>query len=343
MSHIVMSDDGLPFDGRSLRAGPLGGAETAFVSLAEALARRGHRVDAYTRGAGALELEGVRWRSLGDGLPDACDLYIANRGDRLIELVPGALRRAFWLHNPARYLLKWRYLSKLWRSRPVLVFAGEHHRRGYPAIAPDGGRLIVPLGVSEVFRTLPPPEETPPPRAIFTSNPLRGLDWLLRLWVTRIQPRLPEAELHVFSGPQTYGGGAKAARMEAVLQLARDLAGCGVHVHPPVSKAILAEEMRGCRVMLYGGDQGETFCLAVAEAQAAGLPCVVGDRGAVPERVRDGQTGFVARDDEAFVGAALRLLSDDALWWTHAHHAIAHQRGWGWDEAAAAFEDLVPA
>ena len=41
-----MADDGIAFDGAMAEAGPLGGAETAFVALAEALAARGHRVKA---------------------------------------------------------------------------------------------------------------------------------------------------------------------------------------------------------------------------------------------------------------------------------------------------------
>ena len=39
MSRIVLADDGTPFNGRSPELGPLGGAETAFVSLAAAMAR----------------------------------------------------------------------------------------------------------------------------------------------------------------------------------------------------------------------------------------------------------------------------------------------------------------
>ncbi len=44
MANIVMADDGIRFDGTTPELGPLGGAETAFIALAEALARRGHRV-----------------------------------------------------------------------------------------------------------------------------------------------------------------------------------------------------------------------------------------------------------------------------------------------------------
>jgi hypothetical protein len=49
MAHIVMADDGIPFDGTSIDTGPLGGAETAFVALAESLAARGHRVEARSK------------------------------------------------------------------------------------------------------------------------------------------------------------------------------------------------------------------------------------------------------------------------------------------------------
>ena len=49
MADIVMTDDGIVFDGASLEKGPMGGAETAFLSLAVALAGRGHRVRVFNR------------------------------------------------------------------------------------------------------------------------------------------------------------------------------------------------------------------------------------------------------------------------------------------------------
>jgi len=93
--------------------------------------------------------------------------------------------------------------------------------------------------------------------------------------------------------------------------------------------------------MLYPGDAGETFCLALAEAQALGLPCVVMDRGAVAERIVDGVTGVVAGDEAGFVRAARWLLEDDAAW--TAMHRAALNRGPGpsWDDVAARFEALA--
>jgi glycosyltransferase involved in cell wall biosynthesis len=344
MARIVLADDGIRFDGTTPERGPLGGAESSVVALVEELARRGHAVTVCNNCDGPLDHKGVSWRPITDGLPDEVDLYIANRGHRLIDAMPGARRTVFWIHNPAQYLLKWRYLWRLWRVRPVIIFIGHYHRTTYPAWAPDGGRVVIPYGIPDLFRTAVPAAAPPGPRAIFTSNPLRGLDWLLDLWASAIRPRTPGAELHVFSGAATYGsaGAAKAQAMETVLAKARSLAPTGVVLRGPVPKAQLVDELRVARVMLYRGDPNETFCLAVGEAQALGVPTVVQSLGSVVERVVDGETGFVADGDGPFADAAVRLLADDGLWRRQHAAALERQRHWGWTEAAEAFERLIP-
>jgi glycosyltransferase involved in cell wall biosynthesis len=93
--------------------------------------------------------------------------------------------------------------------------------------------------------------------------------------------------------------------------------------------------------MLYRGDPGETFCLALAEAQAMGVPAVVQPIGSVAERVVDGATGRVTASDDEFAEAAVALLRDDALWRRYHRNALATQRGLGWDEVAARFEALI--
>ena len=341
MAEIVLADDGLRFDGRTPEERPLGGAESAVVGLVEALAARGHRVIVANRCARPLEHRGVAWRPLADGLPERADLYIANRGDQLIALLPRARARAFWLHNPARYVLKPRYLWKIWRRHPTLIFAGKFHQASYPAWAP-GRRVVIPLGIEASFRALPERAAAPARRAIFASQPLRGLDWLLDVWRRRIRPALADAELHLYTGAATYGGALGRREAEIASLLERADATQGVVRHAPVAKPALAAAYGEARLMLYRGDAGESFCLAVAEAQAAGLPAVVQPIAATPERVRDGVSGFVAADESAFAEAAIRLLADDALWRTQHRACLDLQRGWGWDQAAVEFEALLP-
>ena len=166
------------------------------------------------------------------------------------------------------------------------------------------------------------PREPPPPRAVFTSNPLRGLDWLLDLWATRIAPpsRVPSCTsiaARRCMGPTaiTRGGWRRAGARRGAVR-------CGVRRHPPVRPEELAAVLAQSRVMLYRGDPGETFCTALAEAQAIGLPVVVqpvGMRGRAGRR-RHHRHGRGRR--RGVRGGGDRLLRDDELW------RRFHQRRW---------------
>ncbi len=342
MAHIVMADDGIVFDGRTLDERPLGGAETSFIEMANALAARGHDVHVYNKCQQAVTHRGVHWHPLAEGLPEAADLYIANRGDKLIRQVPRAKKTIFWIHNPAGYLLKWRYQWKLALRRPVIVFSGASHAGTYPSWAFDGGREIVLYGLTDLFCHAQH-RDPPPPRVVFTSNPLRSLDWLLDIWEAKIHPAVPHAELHIFAGMATYGaaGQAKAGKMGPVLERAAALADKGVILRGPVPKTQLVGELAQARLLMYRGDIGETFCSAVAEAQAMGVPTVLEDIACMKERLIQGQTGYVTQGAEDFANRSLQLLTDDALWSTQHQACLEQQRSWRWEHAAREFERIA--
>jgi hypothetical protein len=325
---IVMGTEDSFIAAGAIEDRPLGGAETAFALLAEAFERRGHAVEVCAGGETSAAPAGM---------------VLANRLPRVFRRLPRRGRRVLWMHNPGGYLRKPRHLLPLLAARPRVVTLGPSHSATLPRWLPFRP-VEIPLAVAPPFSTREGRGARPPaPVAVFTSNPLRGLDWLLDLWTARIRPAVPSAELHLYTGAATYGGDARLeARAAPVLARAAALGDAGVRLRQPLPRPAPAERLGAARAMLYRGDPGETFCLALAEAQAIGLPCVVTPLGAVAERVADGVTGIVARNDGAFAEAAIRLLSDDAAW--SAMHAAALARGPGpdWDAVAARFEALAP-
>lgn len=338
---IVLADAGLKFDGLSPRERPLGGAESAFVALAEALAAEGHEVHAFAKEAREIAHNGVPWKPVGKPWPKKVDILVANRSPRLIGARIDARKRVFWLHNPAQFLTKPRYLWPLFTRQPTLVFAGPSHASTAPIWVP-GRRVLIPLGVEAPFLQTPRAPGPPPPRVIFTSNPTRGLSSLLLLWRDVIRPAVPNAEFHIFSGPTVYAEtGKKAATMRAALADAQAMQAHGVVLRQPAAKAELARELGQARALLYFGDPGETFCLAVAEAQAMGVPGVVRPVGAVGERVVHGKTGFVEKDHAKFAAAAIRVLREDALWSQMSAAAMAGREAMAWSHAARAFAALA--
>lgn len=341
--HFLLLDRG-DFDFTTPDRLPIGGAESAFIDLARALARRGHTVEVFNESPTERTEGTLRWSPSGSRVPADPDMVVANRDPSLLQVASRKkARKVLWLHNTARHLLRPQHLKVILRERPLMVFSGPYHASTYPRWAPAGGRATIPYGTPEMFRTAPLASTIPPPRAIFTSNPLRSLDWLLDLWTERIYPIVPQAELHVFSGPQVYGawGERVRSRMEPVIERARRAADRGVVVRTPVPRHQLVGEVSRSRVLLYRGDPAETYCLAVAEAQAVGVPAVVQPLGSVVERVAHGVTGFVCPTEDDFVDRAAALLRDDELWLRQHREAAERQRRWGWDEAAAAWEGLV--
>ncbi len=348
MGRIVIADSTNHYDGRDLTRRPIGGTETSVIQLAEALARRGHEVACRTSTPDRVFHNGVTWMPLGTPDAEACDVFLAVQHPELLGLARRARRRALWVVWPPGGFRRRQRALRLWWHRPRPVFVSEFQVRAYPRWLPGPRPLaVIPFGLPDAVRGRPPLLSAPPPRAVFASNPQRDLRWLLELWGRAILPAVPAAELHLY-GLRDYAYRYGDPWEETEHRLGQFLPGdlspaarASLRPHAPAPREELWTAMRRARVMLYGGHRAEAFCLSVAEAQALGVPAVVRPIAVLPERVRDGVTGFVVPDDEAFARRAIALLTDDGLWRAQHEAALRLQQGWSWDQMAARFEAEV--
>jgi len=350
MASIILADKTLRYDGTYLEKKPLGGTESSVIQLARELARRAHAVTVYTNCDGAIEHEGVLWKPLSGPRPESCDLYIAVHQPELLGFVRRPKRRALWVIWPVNQLKHYKKIWRAWWYRPIPVLASLHQARMYSPFLPRRNpQIVIPLGLPDDVRGHPPLSSPPPPRAIFTSRPTLNLKGLVEIWAQRILPRVPDAVLDVY-GVHDLEAGRDAWQAWEGKYLPAGVTPAvkrSVEVHPSVSRKALIEANRASRVLLYLGHKAEAFCLAVAEAQALGVPAVVGPVAAVPERVIDGVTGFHHADPQKFADAAVAVLTDDALWRRQHEAALRQRHGISWAEAAGRFEaallaDLFP-
>jgi glycosyltransferase involved in cell wall biosynthesis len=338
MKKIIYLADGAPFNSRMLAQGPMGGAETASIHFMMHLAQKGFDITAYTPATETYTEEGCCWKPLSDFKAEAADFVIAHRSPHLLSKYPiKAQRKLLYLHNPAEYLGKWKHRKYLYKHRPDVIFSGKHHASTWPIALPKTEHIIIPYAVNDEFRRAEL-TQCPAPKAIFTSNPLRSLDWLLDVWQHYIHPQCPNAELHLYCGPAVYRNlkPKKVAMMQAVLQHAQSLTEQGVVINQPVPKHELIQSLSNTRVMLYRGDEGESFCLALEEAQTMGIPVVTEGIAACKERVIHNKTGFIANGKASFAAHAVSLLQDDALW-QQQHRAALSKAPYRWDTAANLF------
>lgn len=336
MNKIVYIADGSPFNSRILANGPLGGAESACINFVTSLAHFGFDVTVYTTATDDYHENNLHWKPLKHFEPTAADIVFAHRSPHLLSAYPvTASRKILYLHNPAGYLNKWKHRKHLYRHKPEVIFSGDYHASTWPRWLPKSRHHIIPYAIDSIFNN-ESERHCPPPIAIFTSNPLRSLDWLLETWEHHIFPQCPTAELHLYCGPQVYRDlkPKKVTAMHTVIKQAKRLHSKGVKINQPLPHEQLIQVIRQSRVMLYRGDPGESFCLALGEAQAMGVPIVTEGIGSCKERVRDQQTGFIAHGQEDFGKRAIQLLTNDDLWQQQHSHAL-HLPSYTWNDIVA--------
>jgi glycosyltransferase involved in cell wall biosynthesis len=340
---VTFIDDSIPFDGYSPPSQPLDGAEKLFASLPPALSMRGHEVTVINRAAFPVTVHGSRWITWDGERPVASDALIAFRRPELLDQVPVAGRRIVWAGGPLADLQTQAARDALERHRPRLVFITKAQQEAFAN--PLGLETSVnDPGIASAYLEDDAMNPAEPPHAITTAHPLGGLLWLLRLWMARIRPEAPTAELHVYSAvlDKAQLGGAVPPGFASIIEEATAARAYGVVVKRPLADPAMAEAYRQARAHLHPGEPGDVYGFTLAESQAMGLPAVA--RAANPtvvERVADAQTGTIAANNTAFAGAAISLLTDRLTFDRMSANARLFKRGRTWAIAAAEWEDKL--
>ena len=340
---VTLVDDSIPFNGMTPSYQPMGGAEKAFASLPSALARQGHVVRAVNRCHNSMGFENVSWIHWDGRKPPITEVLIAFRKPLLLEFTRATRARILWVTGPPDYLTRPPVHDVLSRTDAKLVFQGNTHNEAYRTLGQNSiyYRAIAP-GVREEYRSMEEMSPGDPPVAVVTTHPRHDLDWLLGLWVERIRPQAPNAQLQVYSAAfkRAEAGETLADDLMPIFEKARAAADHGVTIMAPTGDRDMAKAYAMARVHLYPGSEREMYCSTLAESQAVGLPAVARPMGAVKERFTDRQSGFLSPDDDAFVENTLAMLQDDEAYGTASKTARRSGRGRSWDAAASEFETL---
>src|SRR5258708_29984149 len=271
---VVFAGDSGDVDGFSPLSQPLDGPEKALANLAAALAMRGHEVAVFNGQIAPVTAHGVSWHDAATPPPAEVDLLVAFREPRRLDFAADAKRRLLWLCGaaPAGALSH----AAVARHRPAVVLASRAQRDAL--LVPDGldATVIEPgIAASYLEDAAMSPQEPPP--AVAAAHPLAGLDCLVKLWVDRIRPDVPQAELHVYSAWLDQGrlGAAVPAGVKPVVDQTVAAGEHGVIVQRPQADPAMAEAYRQARVPLPPAAPRDRFRLPPAPSPAARVPAGV--------------------------------------------------------------------
>lgn len=344
----------------------LGGSESSVIFLARELAARGHLVKLYCpEGGPAAEVDqGVLWYKVSafdptDSGPTKADVIIACRAPWLAH-TPGTTAPIWAWHQDNGYGAAWSWSQEVSDQLAGNLHVSTWARKGLLAELqrepfPNDHQEVMGNGVSEdwVMARLSPANRPArnPLKVVYASDPLRGMDTLLRCWPSVLKV-IPDAELHLFSDftvaahmLQT-GGSAPTSKLpidrfkELMFSTPR------VFVHGRVGQQILRNELLGAGVYAYpGGTMPEGFGVVLAQASAAGCSMVFPDAGALPDVLPDHRYKVpevvTEKAAQRFLDALVHSLQRPL---TEAEREVNSEETWqrhGWPHVADRFEKFV--
>jgi phosphatidylinositol alpha-1,6-mannosyltransferase len=230
------------------------------------------------------------------------------------------------------------YLGEYFRTRIAAALSGEAAARmtrlapgvDLTEFRPDTERR------TRIRRQLGLPADRPLVVCVSRMVPRKGQDTLIEVW-PRIRQRVPDATL-LLVGDGPYAGRLRsmAAGEESIRftgpvpgdQLAAYYAAGDVFAMP-------------CRTRR-GGLDVEGLGIVYLEASACGLPVIGGDSGGAPDAILEGESGYVAGDQDRLTHRLTELLTDPAKAKAMGEKGRAWtERDWTWDQAVARLRALL--
>lgn len=343
---------GLPIDPTDLLA-PLGGSETALLSMASALRDRGHDVKVFCELVGE---KGGRHRDI-DFIPHQnfqdvvsvsdFNVLVVSRWPEFLAVPSFAGLRVLWVHDMP--VSRDRAVAGLWQSDLVVVLS-QFHKDAYVNMSPELARHIyissngVDLDVIE--ENLRPKV---PGKIVFTSRPERGLHYVLKDILPRLLEKQPDIKLYFCN--YSIEGLKLQPQVKSLIEFSYNLA----RRYPRnvvdlgnLSKSRLYQEISSAECWVYPTDFPEISCIGAMEAQACGTAIVSTDDFALSETVENGKTGFLIDGkptEEAyqtqFANRVLQLLGDHDLAerMEEAGKSSVRERGYTWRQVAEKWDN----
>lgn len=267
----------------------IGGSEEAVIYLSRKFVKMGYEVTVFCQ-CGSLEgkYNGVNYiNSYKINPNDNFNIFYSWRANVFQLADIKAKKKIVWLHD----LPQESQFEKGKYNFDKVIVLSEYHKSLLPKHIPEEKIYVSTNGINiEDFKNLDNLQRQKN-RVIYASSYDRGLEELLQCWHEVIK-EIPDAELHIFYGWNTYKELIKLSKgsrsTDFVERMEKLMDQPGVFEHGRIGHKELLEEYARSYAMAYPCKfAGEINCIALTKAIACGCRVISNDYAVMPERNPD--------------------------------------------------------
>ena len=286
MKISILCHSCLPFHGRSLEIGPLGGTETGVILLTKELVNLGHTVKVYSQ----IQKQIDNYYPINDAIAGSsdCDVVISVRDYKALAYFPNKVK-LFWTGDSydqpfnvgmgdkraAKWIDLFLAVSE-WHRQTLCEVSGFPLEKSWVIRNGINTSLFENSNGNRHLRTL-----------IYSSMPYRGFVLTPGIY-EKILRFVPDAKFNAFTGfgvVNNLKNEQQVNELDYTVDALRKYSGFTYYGN--VKQNILAEQFCKSGILFYPNTFEETSCITAIESMAGGCVPIVPRIGALPETISD--------------------------------------------------------
>ncbi len=340
--HFIFLENSIDFTASSLNLKAIDSFQRSLVHFSKALVKRNHKVTIYNNTSINKSEDGIDWINISEisnRLADP-DVFIICNDIDFLDITINAKLKLFWINSNINTNNHKSILIKLLRNKFIFLYNSDNLISDLPNNFKYIPKIQFKIGVSNGFFK-DQNFNINNCCALVTTHPLKGLDWILDIWVNIISLKIPWAEIHIYSHilfKKSFDNNAKINNLKLKLFKYKNN---GIHIKKPQPENEFIKNLSNYRVHVNPSNDISSFPFSIIESQAKGLPIISRENSVIYDYVYHNETGFITNDPNNFAKKTIDLLSDNSLFIRMHNNAKLNNKIYDWKTVVESFEKKI--
>ncbi len=337
---IIFIDNSINFTASSLNLKALDSLQKILINFSLELARNNHEIIFYNKIEKDKKEEGVSWKQIKNLKSDSSDILIAVQDIDLLEYKIKSKIKFLLLHYKIDNQINKDTLIKIFKQKICLLYTNNYVVNALPKNYQYVPKVHLKIGVDKSFiesRNVGLNNSN----VFVTTHPLKGIDWLVELWLELIHHKLPWVELHIYSkllGSNISTNNLKIRNIKLTLELNK---GTGICVKEPLPQEKFISQLTQYKLHLCPSLDNDIQYLSILESQAFGVPVIARETATIYDCIYHNETGYIVKDKKTFAKRIIQVLSDNKLFLTLRNNSKLNNYIIPWEDVVKNFERKV--